>query len=117
MVWQFLGPIISGMALMWGIYSFIIKRKDEEREREQKRIHIAIENQKAQLEKELYELRSKLGAQQEDLVKMKLSLMGLSVQSKSQVKSFEETIVRWEKTLDRHEAKLDNFGKVIIKEK
>ena len=114
---SFLSPIISGLALVWAIYSFFIKSRDEERDKERNSIKMAIESQEIYMRKELYDMKAKLAKQEDELVKMKLSLISLITQSKAHTASFSETVQRWEKTLDRHEQKLDNFGKVIIKDK
>lgn len=112
-----LSPLISGLALVWAIYQFVIKSRDERNEEKVRFIGNAIEMQKAYLEKELYDLKIKIGKQEEEMARLKISVISLISESKNSSVSFKETVQRWEKTLDRHEEKLDTFGKVIVKDR
>lgn len=53
--------------------------------------------------------------QEKEFEKMKVIVHSLTSQTKTQGQIFNDTTKRIEKVLDRHEDKLDNFGKVIIK--
>lgn len=112
-----ISPIISGLALVWAIYQFILKSRDERSDEKVRFIGNAIEIQKAYLEREVYDLKSKLTKQEEELSKLKLSVISLISESKNSSVSFKDTVQRWEKVLDRHEEKLENFGRVVIKDR
>lgn len=112
---EFLGSIIGGLSLIWAIYQWIIKRQDEEAAKKQKEIQTAIQYQKDELEKEMRALRKQVQSQEEAFDKLKLTVNSLNIQTKSQGQVFNDTTKRIEKVLDRHEDKLDNFGKVIVK--
>lgn len=112
---QFISPIISGLALIWAIYQFVLKTRDEQSEKRMTHIGNSIEVQKAYLEKELYDLKSKFDAQQREFSNTKLVVAQLVVQSKSTSENMKYNLDRFEKTLEKHDQKLDNFGKVIIK--
>ncbi len=114
---QFLSPIISGLALMWAVYQFYIKARDEKNEERTRFISNSIELQKAYLEKEVYELKSKFETQQKEFINMKLIVAQLTSQSKSNAESFKQSMDRFEKTLEKHDQKLEGFGKVIIKDR
>jgi len=106
-----LGPIFSGLALSWTIYQFWTKKAQDKAFEEKQAIHAAIRMSQAYAEKEINELKIELKSQKEEFEKMKLSVVTLLNQSRNQDTTFQ----RIEKVLDRHETKLDTFGKVIVK--
>jgi hypothetical protein len=113
---ELLGSIISGLALVWAMYQFFVKRMDDANALKQMQIKNLIENSKEVLEKEINLLKGQLHEQEKEFEKMKLVVHSLTTQTKLNGQSFNETTKRIEKVLDRHESKLDNFGKVIIKD-
>lgn len=111
-----LTQVISGLGLVWAIYQFVIKRMDDRNKEKQMEISNAIKSAKENMDKEMHELKLQLKHQEKEFEKMKLTVVSLSSQTKSQGQVFNETSKRIEKVLDRHEDKLDNFGKVILKD-
>lgn len=116
-MYQFLSPILAGLALVWSIYQFVLKTRDEESDLRIRTINNSIEIQKAYLEKEVYELKSKFESQQKEFINMKLIVAQLTAQSKNHSETFRQSMDRFEKTLEKHDQKLENFGKVVIKDR
>jgi hypothetical protein len=119
---QMIGPILSSIGLVWGMYTFFIKRKDEQAKKERDEFSALIEFASNRSEKDLSLVKEKLSDMKQDMDKLK-SAMGTNIQKLdaqsnlflAQAKVFDEAQKRVEKTLDRHEEKLDAFGLVRVK--
>jgi hypothetical protein len=121
MLESLIGPALSSAGLIWAMYTFFIKRRDEAQEKQRADIIKLVESAAKDAEREARELKEKVNQMQIEVSKVKG--MALSAGSKidaqsnlllAQAKMFEEAIKRVEKTLDRHEEKLDNFGKIKV---
>lgn len=112
---ELIGSIVGGLSLVWGIYQWIIKRSDEAAKQKQVEIQNAIKWQRDAFEKEMTMLRNQNHEQEKEFEKLKLTVHSLMSQTKTQGQIFNDTTKRIEKVLDRHENKLDTFGKVTIK--
>ena len=114
-VTSLLSPLISGAALAWAIWQFIIKKREESAKEKQAEIKVLIFEQSSALDKAMAEIQKRLAKYDSDMDKFKISIASLIVEMRAQAKSQSENTARIEKVLDRHEAKLDSFGKVVIK--
>lgn len=108
-------PLISGAALSWGIYSFILKRRDDKAEKDRVDYVLQVHKTREYLEKEIYALRAEQIKQKEEFEKMRLAAMETNTRSISQGELIKFSLSSLEKTIEKHDAKLENFGKVIVK--
>lgn len=100
---------------MWSIYQFFLKDRDEKFKKTVGDIQSATREQYDNVLGQVKSLESRLSVQDKSFNDMRVTIASLMSQVKSQGQSFNATTSRVEKVLDRHEEKLDNFGKVIIK--
>lgn len=114
---QILSSSISGMALVWGIYSYVIKSREAAAEKDRTDFSLSVHRTRDILEKELGSLRTKLEIQSEELMKLKLSVLESNSRIITHGSLIENNLARLEKVIERHDAKLDIFGKVIVKDK
>lgn len=112
---KLVSPLISGAALTWGIYSFVIKRRDEKAAKDRHDYEYTVQKTREYLEKEIYALRADVIKQKEEFEKMRLATMETNTRSVAHGELIKVSLDRLEKTIDKHDAKLENFGKVIVK--
>jgi predicted RNase H-like nuclease (RuvC/YqgF family) len=114
-LFKLITPIISGAALSWGIYSFILKRRDDKAAKDRHDYEYTVQKTREYLEKEIYSLKTDLLRQKDEFEKMKLAAMETNTRSVTQGEMIKFSLASLEKTIEKHDTKLENFGKVIIK--
>jgi hypothetical protein len=119
---QFISPLLTALGLMWAVYQFYIKRQDEKQAQARAELTKMIGESGESMRKEVNFIKEQFGDIRKEFDQLKqLSLASaskLDAQSNlmlAQAKIFDESIKRLEKTLDRHEQKLDAYGSVRIK--
>jgi len=117
-----IGPLLTGLGLVWGMYQFYIKRHDEKQERDRREVLKIVSDTAEKQEREVVYLRDQFKDLKKDLESFKAVAQSASnkidAQSQlmlAQASRFDESIKRLERTLERHEAKLDSFGMVKVK--
>jgi|WetSurMetagenome_2_1015567.scaffolds.fasta_scaffold193584_2 hypothetical protein len=114
-MWPYLGNIISGLSLTWAIYSFVIKKREDSAEKDRKDFLNTFKTAVYLLEKDVDSLKSKLESNTKELSNTRIAVVTTHEKIKLHNQFLEENYKRIEKVLDRHENKLDSFGKVVVK--
>lgn len=111
----YIGNIISGMGLAWAIYTFTTKRREETAEKDRKDFLKTYQYTTSLLEKEINDIKAKLEGHQKELSTLRLAVVSSHEKIKMHNQLLVDNYTRIEKILDRHEQKLDSYGKVIVK--
>ena len=116
-MFNLIGPIISGLALMWTIYTFFLKKREEAAQKDRQDFMSQIGLTKDLLNTRVVNLESQLIAQMKEFESLKQNVHILNEKIKIHTQVIQKNYDRMEKIMDRHEQKLDDFGKIIIKDK
>lgn len=108
-------PYVSSMGVLFTIYQTVIKKSEEKRAKDVESANYLTEQKFNRIEGDLKKVQDEFEKQKNAFVEMRVHVTRLTTETEAQGKSFQEASQRLEKSIERHEKKLDAFGKVTIK--
>jgi len=108
--------IVSLLSITWAVYSFALNRRQKQSEDLKADIFRTISMAREQQEKALHDTKLAINTLQFEIGKLRETLVQASTKSEVVADSIKEDIERIEKNLERQQSRLENFGRVIVKD-
>lgn len=111
----YLGNVISGLALSWTIYVFFTAAREKRAAKDREDFNKTFSLSTSLMEKQITELKLKIDGQEKEFNNLKTAMISQAERMKTLGYIIDESGKRVDKALERHEQKLDVFGRVIKK--
>lgn len=108
--------ILSAISAFVGLYSWVLRKRDEEAEKLRKEIFESLFEAKENFRKELITLKDMIFNQREDIDKQKTVILSSTTKHEVLINMIQDSILKLDRQIERQNIKLDGFGKVIVKE-
>lgn len=112
---KFLSPLISSAGLLWAVYAFYIKKKEQDDKDARDALYLVVRKTEDNLTNELNKTEQELKSMRQEIERLKESFLNFSPRISAGHEQLNESLKRMERALDKYDQKLDSFGKVIMK--